>query len=75
VGRVRQIPLFKYFLRPTPFHQLRQAATIGRVIIINVSEQGVDALIFGLTGSIEHVPLPAIKLETITDMAGNVMLN
>ncbi|KIM80324.1 hypothetical protein PILCRDRAFT_73287 [Piloderma croceum F 1598] len=75
VERVRKLPGFTYFLRPTPFHQLRQAVTIGRVIVINISELRVDALIFGRTGSIEHVPLPVINLKKFTKMAGNIMLN
>ena len=29
VDRVRQLPRFKYFLKPIPFHQLRQATTTG----------------------------------------------
>src|ERR1700683_3520895 len=37
VDRVRQIPRFKYFLRPIPFGNLRQACMEGQVIIINVS--------------------------------------
>jgi CHAT domain-containing protein len=75
VERVRQLPGFTYFLRPTPFHQLRQAITVGQVIVINISELGVDALVFGCTGPIEHVPLPTINLEKFTQMAGNIILN
>jgi hypothetical protein len=75
VERARQIPRFRYFLRPTPFHQLRQAAGKGRVIIINISKHAVDGLIFGRTGSIEHLPLPSINLQKLTEIAGNIMLN
>ena len=75
VERVRQLPKFKYFLKPLPFRQLRQAATAGRIIIINICESGVDALIFGATGPIEHVPLPMIKLEKLTALTHNLMQN
>jgi len=50
VERVRELPQFRYFLKPTPFHQLRQACSAGQVVIINTSCYGVDALIFGATG-------------------------
>jgi hypothetical protein len=67
VERVRELPQFRHFLKPTPFHQLRQACSVGRVIIINASRYGVDALIFGATGPIEHVPLPNIDLEDLSN--------
>jgi hypothetical protein len=72
--RVRQCPKFKYFLRPIPFGQLRQASTAGQVVIINASVFGVDALIFGPTGPIEHVPLPDINLATLADLSGDIVL-
>ena len=75
VERVRELPGFRYFLKPTPFQQLRQAATTGWVIIINISDLGADALTFKCTGPIEHIQLPAINLDTITEIAGKVMLN
>ncbi|KIM83489.1 hypothetical protein PILCRDRAFT_69143 [Piloderma croceum F 1598] len=75
VERVRELPGFRYFLKPTPVHQLRQAVTTGRVIIINISDLGADALTFKHTGPIEHIQLPAINLGTITEIAGKVMLN
>jgi tetratricopeptide (TPR) repeat protein len=75
VERVRQIPGFKYFLRPTPFAQLREAASVGQVIIINVSHYRVDALIFGATGPIEHVPLPDIDRESLSELSRNITTN
>jgi TPR repeat protein len=75
VERVRQLPKFKYFLKPIPFHQLRRAPTTGQVIIINASRIRVDALIFGTTGPIEHVSLPNIDLATLTSLTGSVVLN
>jgi CHAT domain-containing protein len=46
----------------------------GHVIIINASHYGVDALIFGATGPIEHVPLPNIDLETLAELSSNIVL-
>ncbi|KIM75678.1 hypothetical protein PILCRDRAFT_13333 [Piloderma croceum F 1598] len=74
VERVRQLPQFKYFLRPIPFCQLRQVSVAGQVVIINASGYGVDALIFGNTGPIEHVSLPHINLEILTNMSSNIVL-
>ena len=75
VDRVRKLPRFKYFLKPIPFHQLRQAVTIGQAVIITVSEHGVDALIFGATGYIDHVPLPKIDIKKLAELSGSVMVN
>jgi tetratricopeptide (TPR) repeat protein len=73
LDKIRQLPAFKYFLRPVPFRQLRQAATGGQVVIINTSEFGVDALIFDTT-HIKHVPLPDINLNTLSKLARDVLL-
>jgi tetratricopeptide (TPR) repeat protein len=75
VERVRQLPQFAYFLKPVPFPQLRQAVSTGRVVIINISEYGVDALIFSAIGAIEHVPLPKITLDKLTELSSIVILN
>jgi tetratricopeptide (TPR) repeat protein len=74
VERVRQIPQFRYFLKRTPFHKLRHVFSAGQVIIINASQYGVDALIFGATGKITHVPLPNIDLETLQELSNNIVL-
>jgi hypothetical protein len=60
-------------LRPIPFSLLRQALSSGQVIVINASQYGVDALIFGETGPIEHVPLPHIHLETVAELASDIV--
>jgi tetratricopeptide (TPR) repeat protein len=72
VDRIRQLPNFQYFLRPIPFRQLCQAAA-GKVIIINVSQYGVDALIFDATHPIQHVPLPDVDFETIAELSSNLL--
>ena len=74
VDRVRQIPKFKFFLKPIPFHQLRQSSMRGQVVVINTSTYGVDALIFGATGPIEHVSLSHINHDMLTELSENIML-
>jgi tetratricopeptide (TPR) repeat protein len=74
VEAVRQLPKFKYFLRPIPFDQIRQVLSGGHVVIINASEYGVDALIFGTSGPIGHVPLPDTDLETLAELSSDIVL-
>lgn len=72
--KVRGIPEFEYFLKPIPFLRLRQAASTGRVIVINASRHGVDALIFDAIHAIRHVPLPDTDLEALNELSANVQL-
>jgi len=46
-----------------------------QVIVINASEYGVDALIFGATGPIQHVSLPDVDLEIITELSNDIVLS
>jgi hypothetical protein len=73
LASIRRLPKFKYFLKPKPFDQLRQIATVGQVIIINTSHHRVDALIFGATGPIAHVPLVDINPTIFTELASNII--
>jgi hypothetical protein len=75
VGKVRMLPKFRNFLKAIPFCQLREAATIGRIVITNVNLHRADALIFGAIGPIEHVPLPAINLQKLAGLTSNITLN
>ena len=72
--KIRRLPDFENFLKPLPFHRLRQIAAVGQVVIINVSRYGVDALIFGATGPIKHVPLPNTNLQSLTELSLNITL-
>ena len=74
VERVRELPEFKFFLRPVPFSQLRQAAIAGQIIIINASEHGVDALIFSAAQPISHVPLPDIDIKELAILSRQISL-
>jgi len=75
LDRVRRLPRFKDFLRPIAFQQLRQVATKGQVVIINVSQYGVDALSFSTSGPIVHVPLTNIDFDTLTQLSSGIFLN
>jgi len=75
VAKARQLSQFKHFLRPVPFCQLCQAAAGGQVIIINISEHGMDALIFDGTRPIVHVPFPQTDIETLSELAGDIVLH
>ena len=69
-----QTAFFENFLRPASFHQLRPAA-VGHIVIINVTRYGIDALTFNATHQIEHVPLLNAGLETLSKLAGDILLN
>jgi hypothetical protein len=72
VNRIRQLPKFSNFLRPTPFPTLRGAVTKGKVIIINASQLRVDTLVVDNVGPIQHIPLPDINFETISDLSKRI---
>ena len=74
VEAVRQLPKFKYFLRPIPFDQIRQVSSGGHVVIINASIYRADALIFGISGPIVHVPLSDTDLETLAELSSDIVL-
>lgn len=73
VDLVRQLPKFKYFLRPVPFDELRQASAGGHIIVINVSKYRVDALILSPSQPIEHVPLPHIDLKVLSKLSDDIL--
>jgi tetratricopeptide (TPR) repeat protein len=75
VERIQQLPKFGNFHKPMPFNQLRQAATSGHIIIVNISDYGADALIFDKVHPIQHIPLPDIDSEIIKTLASNISLN
>ena len=45
VQKVRELPEFEHFLRRKPYSQLRQAAAVGPVVVLNASALRSDALI------------------------------
>jgi tetratricopeptide (TPR) repeat protein len=75
LDKVRQLSHFENFLRPVPFHLLRQAAVGGQIIIININRYRVDALIFDAAHQIVHVPLLNANLETLSLLTGDILLH
>lgn len=72
LGKIRLLPGFGDFLRPSPFHTLRRAASAGQVVIINVSSHRADALIVDAWQPLQHIPLLNIDLNTITLLSNRV---
>jgi tetratricopeptide (TPR) repeat protein len=48
--QIRSLDGFKHFLEPTPFIQLRTAATGGPVVVVNTSRHGCHALLITTNG-------------------------
>jgi hypothetical protein len=71
--RVRQLPGFQHFLQPTPFNEIQCVAAGGHVIIINVSQFSVDALVFDDAHPILHVPLSNIDRHKIYELATDIL--
>ncbi|MFD7496581.1 CHAT domain-containing protein [Streptomyces sp. NPDC059832] len=70
VERVRRIEGFEHFLGPTPYAELKDAATGGPVVIVTVSGYGCHALIVRHdTSEPEVVVLPGVSIH---DVSGTV---
>lgn len=72
IGQIRQIPDFSTFLEAEPFINLRQAATNGPVIIVNISEHRSDAIIIQCTGNPILVNLPGVTLDETQTISANL---
>lgn len=73
IKQVRSLPGFEFFLKPTPFRRLRRAAATGRVVIINISIFGADALIFDCTNPVCHVSLSKVDAaKSFNHTSGNL---
>lgn len=67
VDKIRQVPDFEQFLKPTSFSTLSQAAAEGPVIVVNISKYRSDAIIIRQGASLETVTLQdASPKELIT---------
>ncbi|KAG8884456.1 hypothetical protein FRB97_004230 [Tulasnella sp. 331] len=55
---IRQLEGFENFLRVAPFAQLKEAATGGPVVLVNISQYGSDAIIIHKTAEPVSIPLP-----------------
>jgi hypothetical protein len=69
VARVRQLEGFEHFLEPTPFDELRAAASGGPVVIVNASVAGCHALIVGGGVAVRVVELPGLSHDAAVDQA------
>jgi CHAT domain len=63
---IRRHPEFRRFLRPPRYASLKEAASGGPVIIINISEFRCDALIVA-SGGLHHVPLENVSRKGVDE--------
>ncbi|KAF9062631.1 CHAT domain-containing protein [Rhodocollybia butyracea] len=70
IQEIRKLDGFEYFLRPTPFQELKQAASDGPVVIVNISRLRCDALIISaaLNVGLHVVPLSNKLFTSITSI-------
>ncbi|KAJ7449100.1 TPR-like protein [Mycena galericulata] len=69
--QIRALPGFERFLLSKPISELSQAAKMGPVAIVNISEYGCDALILllDLAEEVIHVPLSNFTIHEAQAMA------
>jgi tetratricopeptide (TPR) repeat protein len=70
--QVRTLDGFEHFLTPTPFTQLRAAATGGPVVIVNTDPCGCHALLVTTTG-VRVVNLPNLTNDQAIDQANTLL--
>jgi CHAT domain-containing protein/tetratricopeptide (TPR) repeat protein len=68
VTDIRKLPGLSRFLLPSLFSDLRRAASLGPVIIVNASNYGCDALIVFLDQDPVHIPLQ-ITRENVRELS------
>jgi CHAT domain-containing protein/tetratricopeptide (TPR) repeat protein len=68
VTDIRKLPGLSRFLLPSLFSDLRRAASLGPVIIVNASDYGCDALIVFLDQDPVHIPLQ-ITRENVRELS------
>ncbi|KAG2369121.1 CHAT domain-containing protein [Suillus spraguei] len=69
VSKIRQKQGFAYFLTPLPYKELRAAAIVGPIVIINVSTKRCDAIIITKDGPPRLIPLPDASPVGISTMS------
>jgi tetratricopeptide (TPR) repeat protein len=72
VRRVRDLPGWGTFLAATPFSRLRQAASRGPVVVVNVSNRRCDALIMTAAG-VRLRPLPGLTAQECARRANTLL--
>ncbi|MFB8037302.1 CHAT domain-containing protein [Streptomyces sp. NPDC056004] len=74
VERVRQVEGFEHFLGPTPYAELKNAATDGPVVVVNVSRYGCHALIVRHdTPAPEVVALPSVSIRDVSGKVSDLL--
>ncbi|KAG6376569.1 hypothetical protein JVT61DRAFT_1547 [Boletus reticuloceps] len=68
---IRELPGLSRFLLPSPFSDIRHAASGGPVVIVNASQYSCDALVVLLDRDPVHIPLQ-ITLERVRDLSKEV---
>lgn len=69
VEEIRRLPGLEFFLLPPPFERLREAASGGPVVIVNINERRSDAIIVLQTEDPILVPLPDASPEAVQEIA------
>ncbi|KAJ7277923.1 tetratricopeptide repeat-containing protein [Mycena rebaudengoi] len=65
VSAVRKLPGFEDFLQPKSITSLQQAAVSGPIIMLLANDSACSALIVKSSEDVQHVPLPALKLQML----------
>jgi hypothetical protein len=65
ISAVRKAPGFEDFLQPKSIASLQQAAVSGPIIILLASDSACSALIVKASEDVQHVKLPALKLQML----------
>ncbi|KAK4160264.1 CHAT domain-containing protein [Cladorrhinum sp. PSN259] len=73
VTRIRALPKFENFLLPPGPEELRQAASLGPIVVINASKIRCDAIIVTSAG-IKSFPLDKLSYKDIEDKARTLKL-
>ncbi|KAG8760118.1 hypothetical protein FRC14_004006 [Serendipita sp. 396] len=69
VEKVRSLPNFNDFLRPSKLQRLAEAAKSGPVVVVNVSEMRCDALALASgVDEVVHIPLPKLMSRRVTQL-------
>jgi hypothetical protein len=74
IHKVRQLPTFENFLKPTQYSDLHCATAARPVIIINISCHHCDSLIVTVDHPVQHVPHPDISFQVIRKLVEDLQV-
>lgn len=72
IEKIRDIVGFEFYLKPVPFNRLRESIPAGRVVIVNISELGADALVFSRDTQLRHIPLPNVTKTNLSEYTDRI---